>query len=1136
MTEPVDGAWVTGPTEGVIDWQDPGQVTIDPYKTTDYEDIRPHHEELNPVHAAHLPTGELILFHGMGEQRIWPIGAGNANIRWHPLPYEVPPNLCSHPGLVIPNGRCFASIFCAGHVVLPDGRFFVAGGDVDGTPDGGGLIDTFTYDPWRGAASLFGPFDFDEKPPFGWRKHTDMYVDRWYPTLTVLPDGRVLISSGASRLPLSQGQNTFEVFDPTVGPLGSMTPLAIAGTSPFSDSEPIPWYPFMFVLPNGDIFYAGGEGASAVTSRGRVLVPDYNNNGTWKWSSRVFASTINGGSAVMYQPGKIMKSGGLRTSESSFGDIAHAKTETIDLSQYESDDYAAAPNFYTNASMDMNEPRHYHTLTLLPDGRVLATGGNTRSNSELGDRIEHPCEFPEGVPIGDGSCSATVVDGVPDDPANADEGCPAVPSRCSEYDPDGDGPLDEGYYCPFLGPDWPCEDGNGMPDALLCGTPCNANSECPPGSTCANDHCQMPCPGTPNNTCAAVVHCTLGKQYCDPANNECHATKSAEIWDPTCGVWTELDEQEKSRMYHSTALLLPDRTVISMGGGHMRFPLVDQYNAEIFEPEYGQPGTESAPTISVVGETNMYFDKPALPYGQTAQVMFDNGSATVTADRFTLVRLGSVTHAFDMDQRFMELAVAGNLIAPGPLTVAGPQGTAWGPAEAHAPPGYYMLFLKTLTGEVSTGHYVKVGAFQSMVYACPATPSLVATETSCTLEPVGGLCPAGGEQVDAVDLPRVDSPGGPVDGWHVLVPAGEIDDPLAPTSEEQAALNARCVAACEAHWSSNPAVAANCDDPTAFDSPQHFYDNAAGPYDLILPGQKNGAGVFPSQSLMCDLDSTCCTAFDEELCATVPDRTTAANDLLGVGEEYKVALGSLSTIKIVTAQGTYTSGLTGSTGYSFCRDGNVNGPCPFYLGSFEALATSAITASLTCADNTTERKRISNLVVKLSQPAFGIAEQGTTGKGFPKGALIFESAFDVDGQHMTFRRPSSSNALMNVSGSTFNATDMTLTLVVPCNTSTAEISVKLTARDPGSTTTPLGKPPVVTNTTAATGSCGALRALGATVSDPDGDAGSVRWRVDGVLMAAGTTAMVVSGAHQVDAVVRDGRGATTTATKVVSCI
>jgi hypothetical protein len=191
---------------------------------------------------------------------------------------------------------------------------------------------------------------------------------------------------------------------------------------------------------------------------------------------------------------------------------------------------------------------------------------------------------------------------------------------------------------------------------------------------------------------------------------------------------------------------------------------------------------------------------------------------------------------------------------------------------------------------------------------------------------------------------------------------------------------------------------------------------------------------------------------------------------------------------------------------------------------------------LTCADNTTERKRISNLVVKLSQPAFGIAEQGTTGKGFPKGALIFESAFDVDGQHMTVRRPSSSNALMNVSGSTFNATDMTLTLVVPCNTSTAEISVKLTARDPGSTTTALGKPPVVTNTTAATGSCGTSRALGATVSDPDGDAGSVRWRVDGVLMAAGTNTMVVSGPHQVDAVVRDSRGATTTATKVVSCI
>jgi hypothetical protein len=61
------------------------------------------------------------------------------------------------------------------------------------------------------------------------------------------------------------------------------------------------------------------------------------------------------------------------------------------------------------------------------------------------------------------------------------------------------------------------------------------------------------------------------------------------------------------------------------------------------------------------------------------------------------------------------------------------------------------------------------------------------------------------------------------------------------------------------------------------------------------------------------------------------------------------------------------------------------------------------------------------------------------------------------------------------------------------------------------------------------------RALTATVSDIDGDAGPVRWRVDGVWMAPGTNAMVVSENHLLEAVVRDARGATTTAIKELTC-
>ncbi len=98
----------------------------------------------------------------------------------------------------------------------------------------------------------------------------------------------------------------------------------------------------MFLLPNGDVLYAGSENASGQTDtlHGRVLIPDYNNPmGEFIWApdpmdptgARRFASSIPGGSAVMYAPGKVMKTGG--------GNEPTSAMETLDLSGYASGDY-----------------------------------------------------------------------------------------------------------------------------------------------------------------------------------------------------------------------------------------------------------------------------------------------------------------------------------------------------------------------------------------------------------------------------------------------------------------------------------------------------------------------------------------------------------------------------------------------------------------------------------------------------------------------------------------------------------------------------------------------------------------------------------------------------------------------------
>ena len=130
------------------------------------------------------------------------------------------------------------------------------------------------------------------------------------------------------------------------------------------------------------------------------------------------------------------------------------------------------------------------------------------------------------------------------------------------------------------------------------------------------------------------------------------------------------------RGYHSTALLLPDAQVMTGGGDYL-----DSNMMEIFSPPYlfkpnsndpaDQPIITSAPT--------------AVSYGASFTVQIAPPPTPQNITRATFLRSGSVTHSFNMEQRFLELMTLGG---PGPAV----QVTA--PANSKlAPPGYYLLFL-----------------------------------------------------------------------------------------------------------------------------------------------------------------------------------------------------------------------------------------------------------------------------------------------------------------------------------------------------------------------------------------------------------------------------------------------------------
>ena len=69
----------------------------------------------------------------------------------------------------------------------------------------------------------------------------------------------------------------------------------------------------------------------------------------------------------------------------------------------------------------------------------------------------------------------------------------------------------------------------------------------------------------------------------------------AELWSPDTETWTTMVSAQKPRIYHSTAVLLPDARVAVSGSGNIAGG-TDQTNLEIYSPPYLFKGTR--PTIT----------------------------------------------------------------------------------------------------------------------------------------------------------------------------------------------------------------------------------------------------------------------------------------------------------------------------------------------------------------------------------------------------------------------------------------------------------------------------------------------------------------------------------------------------------
>jgi hypothetical protein len=258
------------------------------------------------VHVALLPNGKVLAYDSVGDNatETYPVHDHTRATVWDP-----------ETGTQTPvNVDTGYNVFCSGLAHLEDGRLFLAGGNKDSALNG--IVQTHIFDPATNT----------------WRLGPNMAAGRWYPTVTPLRNGEMLITSGRV--------NTPEVY--TLD--GTLRTLSTASLS-------LPLYPWMDVAPNGRTFYSGPD------STLRAL--DTAGTGAWQTFGQRDAINRDYGGHAIYDVGKMLVAG---------GGPSTADSRVIDFN-------GATPQ--VSATAPMAYGRRQHNLTLLADGTVLATGGNS---------------------------------------------------------------------------------------------------------------------------------------------------------------------------------------------------------------------------------------------------------------------------------------------------------------------------------------------------------------------------------------------------------------------------------------------------------------------------------------------------------------------------------------------------------------------------------------------------------------------------------------------------------------------------------------------------------------------------------------------------------------------------------------